>query len=144
MDGRGVTRLVACVGCGQLVSPGPRCYTCRRAWVREYDAQRPARHALYHTAEWRRLSAEVRASARRCHWCLRPTRRLVADHVIPIEQRPDLALDRENLVPACVGCNTRRGRNARLPDLDAEAPRRVRQPTATVSQRMAAILGGES
>ena len=57
----------------------------------------------------------------RCHWCLKPTLRLVADHVIPLDQRPDLALDRSNLVASCVPCNTRRGRNARLPDLDLPA-----------------------
>jgi 5-methylcytosine-specific restriction endonuclease McrA len=104
--------------CGQLVSPGPRCTSCQRAHDRLYAESRPAHHALYATAEWRRLSAEVRASATRCTWCLRPTRKLVADHVVPLDQRPDLALDRSNLTPSCVPCNTRRGRNAKLPDLD--------------------------
>lgn len=113
-----MTRLVACADCGTLVSPGPRCYSCRRQRSAIYNASRPAHHALYATAAWRKLSAEVRADATRCHWCLKPTRRLVADHVIPLDQRPDLALDRSNLVPSCVPCNTRRGRNAKLPDLD--------------------------
>jgi 5-methylcytosine-specific restriction endonuclease McrA len=36
---------------------------------------------------------------------------LLADHVIPVEERPDLALERSNLVASCYGCNTRRGRN---------------------------------
>lgn len=112
-----MTRLSACLGCGQLCAPGPRCSRCQRVWARRYDDARPARHALYATAAWRRLSAEVRASATRCHWCLKPTRKLAADHVIPIEQRPDLALDRDNLRPSCVPCNTRRGRNAKLPEL---------------------------
>lgn len=109
--------LVGCLGCGTLVSPGPRCSACQRARDRLYEAARPAHHALYSTAAWRRLSAEVRAGATRCHWCLKPTRKLVADHVLPLDQRPDLALERSNLVAACVPCNTRRGRNARLPDL---------------------------
>ena len=111
--------LMACRGCGGLVAPGPRCPRCQRAWDRQYDAGRPAHHALYATSAWRRLSAEVRASATRCTWCLKPTRRLVADHIVPVEQRPDLALDRSNLTPSCVPCNTRRGRNAKLPDLAA-------------------------
>jgi 5-methylcytosine-specific restriction endonuclease McrA len=115
---RGMTRLMACRGCGTLVAPGPRCSACRRAQASMYDRTRPEHHALYRTAEWRRLSAEVRASATRCHWCLKPTRRLVADHVIPLDQRPDLALDRANLTAACIPCNTRRGRNAKLPDLE--------------------------
>ena len=112
------SRLVRCAGCGLLVSPGPRCSACQRAWARAYDAGRPTHHALYSTAEWRRLSAEVRAGATRCTWCLRPTRKLVADHVIPVDQAPERALDRTNLVPSCVPCNTKRGRNARLPDLE--------------------------
>lgn len=112
--------LMRCLGCGGWVAPGPRCPSCQRAADRLYDASRPAHHALYSTTAWRKLAAEVRASATRCTWCLKPTRRLVADHVLPLDQRPDLALDRSNLVPACVPCNTRRGRNARLPDLTPE------------------------
>jgi hypothetical protein len=122
--------LVRCAGCGILCAPGPRCPTCHRAWTRAYDRTRPAHHALYATAEWRRLSAEVRSSANRCHWCLKPSRRLVADHVIPLEQRPDLALDRGNLVAACVPCNTRRGRNAKIPAEPIHEPAAVRRETA--------------
>lgn len=112
-----MTRLMACRGCGMLVSPGPRCSRCRRSWRAMYDHSRPDHHALYRTSKWKRLSAEVRAGAARCHWCLKPTRRLIADHVIPLEVRPDLALERSNVVAACFACNTRRGRNAKLPDL---------------------------
>jgi 5-methylcytosine-specific restriction endonuclease McrA len=109
----------SCFGCGRLVAGANRCEDCQRAARKAYDATRPDHHALYQTPEWRRLSAEVRAGARRCRWCLKPTRRLVADHIVPVEQRPDLALDRSNLVPSCLPCNTRRGRNAKLPDLAA-------------------------
>jgi 5-methylcytosine-specific restriction enzyme A len=111
--------LRTCLGCGGWVSPGPRCPRCQRAWDKRCREARPAHHAIYRTAEWRRLSAEVRASATRCVWCLRPTRRLVADHIVPIDQRPDLALEPSNVVAACIPCNTRRGRNAKLPDLAA-------------------------
>jgi 5-methylcytosine-specific restriction endonuclease McrA len=133
-----MTRLMACRGCGMLVAPGPRCSQCQRRWDRLYHQTRPERHALYQTPEWRRLSAEVRAGATRCTWCLKPTPRLVADHVIPLDQRPDLALDRSNLVASCVPCDTRRGRNAKLPDLEAVAA--VRRDTAPVGDRMAAIF----
>lgn len=136
-----MTRLSACLGCGVLVSPGPRCAACRRKKAEVYDATRPAHHALYSTAAWRRLSAEVRSDAARCHWCLKPTKRLVADHVIPVDQRPDLALDRSNLVPSCVSCNTRRGRNAKLPDL-AEAPRPSPRTSLSVSEEMQRIFEG--
>lgn len=117
-----MTRLTVCIDCGRVVSPGPRCYACRRRRSEVYNANRPAHHAFYRTAEWRRLSAEVRRSATRCWWCLRPTLRLLADHVMPLEKRPDLALDRENVVPSCYGCNNRRARNSRLPDLPIHEP----------------------
>jgi hypothetical protein len=116
--------LMRCLGCGMLVSPGPRCPSCQRAWTRLYDRTRPAYHALYQTPEWRRLSAEVRASAGRCTWCLKPTRRLVADHVVPVGPETTEAefLDPSGLRPSCIPCNTRRGRNAKLPDLAAHEP----------------------
>lgn len=119
--GSTVTRLRPCLGrCGVLVSSASsRCYACRLKASRQYDATRPAHHAVYRTPEWRRLSAALRAAATRCHWCLKPTRRLVADHVIPLSERPDLALDRGNLVASCFSCNTRRGKNSKLPDLEA-------------------------
>ena len=120
-----MTRLSRCPGCGLLVATATgRCSACQRKWDKQYDANRPAHHALYRTAAWRRLAAEVTAGETRCHWCLMPTRKLVADHVVPLEQRPDLALARSNLVAACVGCNTKRGRNAKLPDLEVALPAR--------------------
>jgi len=107
-------RLAACRGCGCPTSPGPRCGDCRLAWQRQYNENRPEHHDLYQTADWRHLSRVTRDRADRCHWCLVPlTGRSVADHVIPIDQRPDLALEPSNVVASCVGCNTRRGRNAR-------------------------------
>lgn len=134
-----MTRLAQCTGCGTLCSPGPRCYACRRAWTRAYDADRLAHHALYRTSAWRTLAAEVRASASRCRWCLRPLplSKRVADHIVPLAERPDLALDRNNLAVACQGCNVRRGRNARIPD--PEAPRPDAAPV-NVSGRLAAIF----
>ena len=70
-------------------------------------------------------------------WCLQPTRRLVADHVSPIDQRPDLALERSDVVPACVACNVRRRRNGKLPDLT-----QIR-PVLTLGDEMAEIFGNE-
>src|SRR2546428_3253129 len=60
---------------------------------------------------WRNLSAEVRASAERCFWCGIPLdgQRSIADHVIPVKQRPDLALDRENVRASCIGRSPCRG-----------------------------------
>src|SRR5450759_1181353 len=110
-----MTNLMSCKGCGLLVSPGPRCSRCQRSWERTYARTRPEHHNLYQTTRWKRLAAEVIAGATRCTWCLKPTTKLLADHVLPVEQRPDLAFDRENVRPSCWGCNTRRGRNAKIP-----------------------------
>lgn len=107
-----MTRMASCLGCHRLFAgPGSRCPACRYRWQQAYDAARPAHHDVYRTAAWRKLSAEVRDGAVRCHWCAKATTRLLADHIIPVAQRPDLAMDRANLVPSCYGCNTRRGRN---------------------------------
>jgi 5-methylcytosine-specific restriction endonuclease McrA len=94
-----------CLGCG-VVCRGPRCPTCHTARVRAYDA---GRGTFHQSPEWRALAAAVRAAATRCHWCGRSGVRLVADHVLSIVRRPDLALDPGNVVPACVSCNNRRG-----------------------------------
>jgi 5-methylcytosine-specific restriction endonuclease McrA len=102
--------LTTCLSCGR-VCRGPRCPTCHGARVRAYDATH--RGTFYQSPEWRALAATVRSGATRCHWCGRVTRRLVADHVLPIALRPDLALDPANVVPACVSCNNRRGSSGR-------------------------------
>jgi hypothetical protein len=133
-----MTRLGACLGCGTLVSPGPRCYDCRRAAEKRYDGTRPAHHALYRSHAWRVLSEKVRRAGSRCVWCLKPLpfRQRIADHVEPIEKRPELALEETNVVVACASCNTRRGRNWKLPDPDAPSS------PVSVGARMADILEG--
>lgn len=135
-DGTTAMRLTTCLGCGRLVSPGPRCPDCKRTRTRIYDAARPSHHGVYGTAEWRRLSAAVRASATRCHWCGKLTSRLVADHVRPLAERPDLAYELSNVVPSCVGCNVRRGRNL--------APTRWRQVTVDELVARKRRLNGET
>ncbi len=41
-----------------------------------------------------------------------------ADHIVPVAQRPDLALVRSNCRGACSACNWKRGAT---PDVDADA-----------------------
>lgn len=131
-----MTRLQRCVGCGLLVSPGPRCAECRRKADRAY-------FAIYRTHAWRLLSEKVRRAGSRCVWCLRPLpySRRVADHVEPVEKRPDLALEPTNVVVACNSCNQRRGRNWKLPDPDEPTPTREE---ISVGARMAAIHRGDA
>lgn len=62
------------------------------------------------TQAWRRLRDQVVAEEPVCwlklqgctHWST------TADHVLPIAQRPDLAMARHNLRGACLSCNRRR------------------------------------
>jgi 5-methylcytosine-specific restriction endonuclease McrA len=100
-----------CLDCGRI-SCGSRCPPCQSARIRAYDA---GRGSSYQSPEWRALSAAVRASLSVCHWCGKQPRRLVADHVLSIRERPDLALDRGNAVPACVSCNNGRGSSGGAP-----------------------------
>lgn len=62
------------------------------------------------TRAWRRLTAQVVAEE---PWCqLRMTgctgRSQVADHIVKVRDRPDLALARSNCRGACKHCNWRR------------------------------------
>jgi 5-methylcytosine-specific restriction endonuclease McrA len=138
-----MTRLSACLGCGMLVAPGPRCARCRRRHEAERRATRPAYSAVYSSAAYRKLAAECRAAETRCRWCLVPLpyAKRKADHIEPLSLRPDLALDRANLAVACNACNVRRGRNALVPDPEARPAPRVPSPSVSVGDRMAAIFG---
>lgn len=57
--------------------------------------------AFYRSAAWRRLSARVRREQPTCAtaWCDQPSEH--ADHIIPIDVRPDLRLVRSNVRGLC-------------------------------------------
>jgi hypothetical protein len=67
---------------------------------------------------WRLLAARVRAEEPSCRYCGKellydvpighPDRGTV-DHIIPLDERPDLALDRDNVCGACHACNSAKG-----------------------------------
>jgi len=95
-----------CLDCG-VPTRGSRCPDCRRRYQRQYDATRPAADGVYSTAAWQRLRRRVlEEEAYTCHYCHRLAS--VADHVIPLRLRPDLGLERSNLVASCRSCNRRR------------------------------------
>jgi 5-methylcytosine-specific restriction endonuclease McrA len=63
------------------------------------------------TRAWRRLVAQVIREEPRC-WlqldgCTHAS--TTGDHVIPVTERPDLALIRANVHGACASCNQKRG-----------------------------------
>ena len=91
-----------CIGCGVLIAKGGRCRPCtpKRA--------RPQGHPHTNTGRWKKLSAKVRKAQ---PWCLDcgATIDLCADHIISVDERPDLAFEPLNLTTRCRTCNGRRG-----------------------------------
>lgn len=102
-----------CLDCGTPTT-GSRCPEHTRAKYRERQRTRdPIPVQVYATAAWRRMADAVVAEADACHWCGTPAyvAKLTADHIHPIRERPDLALEPSNVVAACLSCqNRRRGR----------------------------------
>ena len=107
-----------CPGCKVVLiaAPARRCPACAKA----VDAARPAELVqFYSSTEWKKFRAGVRAARPLCECrdsrcrcggrCSAPT--IVIDHIIPVRERPDLALVTANVTPKCVSChNTRTSR----------------------------------
>jgi 5-methylcytosine-specific restriction protein A len=64
---------------------------------------------LYHTAVWQRVREAVLARDNYlCQRCLKRRRLQAADtvhHIKPLDQRPDLTLDKDNLISLCAACH---------------------------------------
>lgn len=77
---------------------------------REYDRRRAADPRLAAAAKlrssqaWRQLAARFLAVHPICGSC-RAELASQVHHLEPVESRPDLALDWDNLVPVCVACH---------------------------------------
>lgn len=103
----------ACASCGATIpaSLGARCAPCRKAKYRERERIRPpVTRRLYGSAAWHELARAVVAAADACHWChtSAAVAKLTADHVVRVIDRPDLALEPDNVVAACRSCQERR------------------------------------
>jgi 5-methylcytosine-specific restriction protein A len=104
-------------GCALVALPGkPRCPAHQRAYYRQDNASRdPALTAFYNSTEWKGFRAAYRAEHPWCQTCEREGRETLAqqvDHLIPVRQRPDLALDEGNVQSLCASCHSRRTRLA--------------------------------
>lgn len=72
---------------------------------------------FYHSAKWKRVRAQALSRDQgMCQACMerfrqgtgiRPRRAQMVHHVIPLEERPDLALDLNNLRSLCYECHNR-------------------------------------
>lgn len=89
----------------------PQCAADGKAQTRrEYDIRRAADLRLSAAAKlrssqaWRRLAVRFLAAHPICGIC-RSALAAQAHHVEPVESRPDLALDWDNLAPVCTRCH---------------------------------------
>jgi 5-methylcytosine-specific restriction endonuclease McrA len=97
--------------CSRFITKGSRCPDCRRGKERERQRTRdPLPVRVYASTEWRRLARAVVDGADRCAWCGTSAAlvKLTADHIYPVRERPDLAIEPSNVVAACRGCQERR------------------------------------
>ena len=123
--------------CPTLVPRGESyCGAHQRDQNREYnDHRRPASHRFYQSPEWRKLRGEaMRVLGKRCVSC-GSTDRIHVDHVIPISERPDLALELRNLRPLCQRCHNRaRVRGRRIEKSGACASEATEPSTRALSK----------
>ena len=73
---------------------------------------------FYHTAAWKRVRklalqrdcgmCQDCMDALRAGWGIRPHRAEMVHHIIPLEERPDLGLDLNNLRSLCNECHNKR------------------------------------
>ena len=71
--------------------------------------------AFYHTAAWKRIrKAALARDGGMCQACMerlkdgvgfRPRRATMVHHIIPVKERPDLALELDNLRSLCDACH---------------------------------------
>ena len=67
--------------------------------------------SFYNTTKWKELRLLKLQMNPLCEHCLRENKITPAtevDHIIPIQQRPDLALDINNLQSLCKPCHSRK------------------------------------
>lgn len=93
---------------------------------------------FYHTAAWKRIRAVVlMRDGGMCQDCMdrlragygiKPRRATMVHHIIPYKERPDLALDPDNLRALCWACHEQQHpeRRRREETEDEEQPRRMR------------------
>ena len=93
-----------CLACGDLITAGTRCSSCTPA-----DTKKPRQIAHAGTdSQWRRLSLRARRMQPFCIDC-HTDQDLTADHILPVDQFPELAYAMENITVRCRPHNSARG-----------------------------------
>lgn len=93
-----------CSACGRQVRVGESC-PCLRERQKSYDRDNRNKKAasLYHSRPWQLLQLAVKSRAQYIdeyvmYYEKRMTAGRIAHHIIPVDERPDLALNPQNLV----------------------------------------------
>jgi 5-methylcytosine-specific restriction protein A len=99
--------------CPLFAEPGKsRCLAHQRAEWRDQNARRDrSLRAFYDSAEWTALRLAYKALHPLCETCLNEGRESLTqqiDHLVPVREAPDRALDDTNLRALCVSCHSRR------------------------------------
>jgi len=100
-------------GCPALLPGGGRCQAHQKAEARAYDERRGSAASRGYDALWRRLRVQFLRQNPLCQCddcaegAIRMTLAEVVDHIIPIEERPDLRLDWSNLRAMSKRCHDR-------------------------------------
>jgi len=119
--------------CRTLVRGGGFCAAHQSEAFRQRNAgrERAEDRKFYQSPQWRQLRQRLLSDRPLCEECLRTevfTPATVMDHMLPREERPDLALDPSNLRGLCASCHNRKtfaaALGSSLCDGPAGAPRR--------------------
>ncbi|MCU1339308.1 MAG: endonuclease [Bryobacterales bacterium] len=108
------------------VQPCPNAATYRgrcAAHARKNEAQRWEQNAGKYDTPWKKMSKLVLHSEPLCRWCKAEGQVVPAtqsDHIIPIDERPDLRLYKPNCMPLCHSHHSKKTNDeqaGRMPDL---------------------------
>lgn len=93
-----------CSACGRQVRVGESC-SCLKERQKSYDRDNRNKKAasLYHSRPWQLLQLAVKSRAQYIdeyvmYYEKRMTAGRIAHHIIPVDERPDLALNPQNLI----------------------------------------------
>jgi 5-methylcytosine-specific restriction protein A len=106
-----LNRYCSHAGCHSFAVPGSSCCAMHRhTQGRAYDAVRAnePEHLFYLQPQWRALRAQHLSEYPLCARCEQQglvTVAVVVHHLVEIRDRPDLALDPDNLQSLCVSCH---------------------------------------
>lgn len=91
-----------CSACGRQVRVGEPC-PCLKERQKSYDRDNRNKNSLYHSRPWQLLQLAVKSRAQYIdeyvmYYEKRMTAGRIAHHIIPVDERPDLALNPQNLI----------------------------------------------